>query len=384
MLDGGRVVDQGTHDELTAAQRALPRAAVRARRGAAARGRRPDRGARSRSPRRRRPGAAPPVAHRRSPAARASLGAGLGGGGGGIWQSASPPTPELLGAVAALPPVRDAARVDLAARERAPTASSRWCGCCASSARPLLLGLVLVVLDALAGLAGPYLVKTGIDNGVATGSRGVLFAAAGRVPRRHARRPAGADRLDLRHRPHGRADHALAAHPHLGAAAAPLARLLRARDGRPDHDPDDHRRRPVRVAGDQRPAVRARRVRDRSSASASRCCSSTSSSGWSRCRWSIPLALATVVVPAPGRDALRPVPRTHRRRQRRLPGEPVRRPRVAGVRARGGDRRALPRARRVLPATRASARSGWWRPTSRSCSSCPRSPTRSCSVSAPR
>ena len=45
--------------------------------------------------------------------------------------------------------------------------------------RPLLLGLLLVVLDALASLAGPYLVKTGIDSGVSAGAQGALFAASG-------------------------------------------------------------------------------------------------------------------------------------------------------------------------------------------------------------
>jgi ATP-binding cassette subfamily B protein len=45
--------------------------------------------------------------------------------------------------------------------------------------RPLLVGLVLVVIDALATLAGPILVKTGIDGGVSAGSAAVLFAAAG-------------------------------------------------------------------------------------------------------------------------------------------------------------------------------------------------------------
>ena len=43
---------------------------------------------------------------------------------------------------------------------------------------PLLLGLVLVVLDALAGIAGPVLVKDGIDDGVAAGSQAALFAAS--------------------------------------------------------------------------------------------------------------------------------------------------------------------------------------------------------------
>jgi ATP-binding cassette subfamily B protein len=50
--------------------------------------------------------------------------------------------------------------------------------CAAEFRRPLLLGLALVVLDALAGLAGPILVKTGIDNGVAAGLAAVLFGAS--------------------------------------------------------------------------------------------------------------------------------------------------------------------------------------------------------------
>ena len=98
----------------------------------------------------------------------------------------------------------------------------------------------------------------------------------------------------------------------------------------------------------------------------------------------VPLALATVWFRAPRVAALRPVARAHRHRQRRLPGEPVRRARVAGVRARGGDDRALPRARRVLPALAGRPRSGWSRRTSRSSSSSPRWPTRSCSASARR
>jgi len=44
--------------------------------------------------------------------------------------------------------------------------------------KPLLLGLVFVVIDGLMTLAGPVLVKIGIDNGVSTGSSTVLFAAA--------------------------------------------------------------------------------------------------------------------------------------------------------------------------------------------------------------
>ncbi len=49
-----------------------------------------------------------------------SIGAGLGrsSGGGGSWRLNLPPTPELLARVAALPPVRDSAPVDLEAESR--------------------------------------------------------------------------------------------------------------------------------------------------------------------------------------------------------------------------------------------------------------------------
>ena len=45
---------------------------------------------------------------------------------------------------------------------------------------------------------------------------------------------------------------------------------------------------------------------------------------------------------------------------------------------------ALPRPRARPTCAPGSPPSAWWRPTSRSCSSCPRSPTRSCSASGPR
>ncbi|HWE65568.1 MAG TPA: ABC transporter ATP-binding protein [Acidimicrobiales bacterium] len=108
-----------------------------------------------------------------------SIGPGLGGGGGGgSWRLNLAPTPELLARVAALRPVRDRADVDLARESRHDRAFNlpRLLN---EFRRPLLLGLLLVVLDAVASLAGPILVKTGIDNGVARGSEAVLFIAAG-------------------------------------------------------------------------------------------------------------------------------------------------------------------------------------------------------------
>ncbi|MGH3825584.1 MAG: ABC transporter transmembrane domain-containing protein, partial [Pseudonocardiaceae bacterium] len=104
-----------------------------------------------------------------------SIGPGLGGGGG--WRANLAPTPELLARVAALPPVRDHPTVDLD-RESRPDRSFRLAGLLREFRRPLLVGLSLVIVDALAGLAGPILIKVGLDNGVSAGSQTVLFAAS--------------------------------------------------------------------------------------------------------------------------------------------------------------------------------------------------------------
>jgi ATP-binding cassette subfamily B protein len=108
-----------------------------------------------------------------------SLGMGLGGGGGRNNLKANlAPTPELLAQVAALPPVRDVAKVDLTVESR-PDRDFSLRRLLFQFRRPLGLGLVLVVIDALASLVGPLLVKYGVDNGVRAGSRDALFAAAG-------------------------------------------------------------------------------------------------------------------------------------------------------------------------------------------------------------
>jgi ATP-binding cassette subfamily B protein len=87
------------------------------------------------------------------------------------------PTPELLARVAALRPVRDTVTVDLEHESRHDRSFNltrlllefRW---------PLLFGLIFVVIDALATLAGPILIKTGIDAGVDKKSLAVLFGAS--------------------------------------------------------------------------------------------------------------------------------------------------------------------------------------------------------------
>jgi ATP-binding cassette, subfamily B, bacterial len=182
VLDRGAVVEQGTHEELAArspAYRALLSgldaelatelgdqveafAAVAGAGGTtaaawdAARARRAESG---------------PV-----PFGPPSLGAGLGGAPGS-WRLSLAPTPELLARVAALRPISDVPRVDVPGESRADPGFS-LIRLLRDFRRPLLVGLLLVVLDSLAGLAGPVLVKTGIDDGVAHGMAGVLWAAS--------------------------------------------------------------------------------------------------------------------------------------------------------------------------------------------------------------
>ena len=187
VLDRGRVADQGTHAEL-AQRSALYRSLLSGLQAdeAAALGDRIEALAAISA---QRPASATASAWlggqggerpapRSTPALGApSIGAGLGRSGGGSWRLNLAPTPELLARVAALRPVRDFAEIDLE-RESAPDRSFGLRRLLREFRRPLAIGLVLVVLDALASLAGPFLVKTGIDGGVAAHSRSVLFAAS--------------------------------------------------------------------------------------------------------------------------------------------------------------------------------------------------------------
>ena len=106
-----------------------------------------------------------------------SIGPGLGGGGGG-WRLNLAPTPELLARVDALPPVSDFPEVDVE-KESAQDRRFNLRRLLNEFRRPLLAGLVLVVLDGLAALAGPVLVKQGLDGGVADGSLSVLLIVSG-------------------------------------------------------------------------------------------------------------------------------------------------------------------------------------------------------------
>ncbi|MFT3863716.1 MAG: ABC transporter ATP-binding protein [Solirubrobacterales bacterium] len=108
------------------------------------------------------------------------LGGGLGKAGGargGPMSKSLAPTPQLLAAVEKLGPVKDTVEIDLDSEARHVRGFTLR-KLLREFRLPLLAGLVLVVLDAIAGLAGPVLVKNGIDNGVAAGSQSALFVAS--------------------------------------------------------------------------------------------------------------------------------------------------------------------------------------------------------------
>ena len=100
-----------------------------------------------------------------------------GGGPGGSWTLALEPTEELRARIAALPPADD--RPDVGVEAAAADDGRfafwrflrrwRW---------QLALGLLLVVLDGVATVAGPSLIRLGIDEGVLRGVQWVVFAAA--------------------------------------------------------------------------------------------------------------------------------------------------------------------------------------------------------------
>ncbi|WP_051717783.1 ABC transporter ATP-binding protein [Streptomyces megasporus] len=101
------------------------------------------------------------------------------GGGPGMAGAlaGSPATPELLARVAALPPATDTPDVD-EERAAAPETSYGLRHLLRGFRGPLLLSLALVVVDAVAGLLLPVLVRHGIDEGVQRTALGAVWAAS--------------------------------------------------------------------------------------------------------------------------------------------------------------------------------------------------------------
>ncbi|MGQ0825711.1 MAG: ABC transporter ATP-binding protein [Actinomycetota bacterium] len=104
---------------------------------------------------------------------------GAGGGGGGNWMAgiSLAPTPELLAQVDALAAASDDPEVNVDA-EASPAPDFKFLPFLRPYRAALAFGLALVTLDAICTLAGPWMVRRGIDRGVLAGATGALFVAA--------------------------------------------------------------------------------------------------------------------------------------------------------------------------------------------------------------
>jgi len=117
-----------------------------------------------------------------SPSAAVRVAGGGGGAGanaGAGWGGALAPTPELLAQVDALGPATADPHVDVAIESR-PAPDFKFLHFIRRYRGWLLIGVALVSLDALCTLAGPLLVRHGIDSGIAHVPKapGAIWAAS--------------------------------------------------------------------------------------------------------------------------------------------------------------------------------------------------------------
>ncbi|WP_083660968.1 ABC transporter ATP-binding protein [Actinophytocola xanthii] len=107
-------------------------------------------------------------------------GGGRAGGGGGMTGALSgvPPTPELLERVRALPPAEELPTL-AGADPTAPDPGFRLRGLLALVRGPMAVVAGMVLLDAVLAMALPTLVRAGVDNGVVTGNTAALWAVTG-------------------------------------------------------------------------------------------------------------------------------------------------------------------------------------------------------------
>ncbi|HEY3240658.1 MAG TPA: ABC transporter ATP-binding protein, partial [Acidimicrobiia bacterium] len=111
------------------------------------------------------------------PGRGAAGGAGMGMRGGHGFMEAVVADGTLAAQVAALPPATEEPDTDPVAAAR-PDPGFRLSRFVRPWRRALAVGVVLVALDALAGLSGPALVRAGVAGGVQDGRREVLVAAS--------------------------------------------------------------------------------------------------------------------------------------------------------------------------------------------------------------
>jgi ATP-binding cassette subfamily B protein len=188
VLDRGHVVDDGTHDELTercALYRLLlsgPGEDAEGLDAPMAREVEPQQGGITPSlwPYDEAPELELATADTGRPASvgpRGGGGPGMGGGPIGGAMLSMPATPELLARVDSLPPADGVPRVDVADATAAdPGFSLRTL--IRPFRKPFAIGLTLVLLDAVAGLVLPLLVRHGVNAGIAKGVTGPLWAVS--------------------------------------------------------------------------------------------------------------------------------------------------------------------------------------------------------------
>ena len=188
LLDGGRVVDTGTLDELRARSplfRSLLSATDAPEPDNAEQRDRPEPGTVTADLwRRPRTGDGATEEQGEGAALKAaqamalnSATAGRGRGPGGGVLGSAPPTPELMAALARMP-LPDADPQVPTGPTRAADPHFRLASLVRPFRLPLALGLVLVALDALAQILVPVLVRRGVDDGVAHHAEHVLLAAS--------------------------------------------------------------------------------------------------------------------------------------------------------------------------------------------------------------
>jgi ATP-binding cassette subfamily B protein len=102
----------------------------------------------------------------------------IGGGGFGQLAGNLEATPELLEQVAALEPIDTNAGINLA-DAAAPDPNFKFRHFLRSFRLVLTVGLVLVALDALATISGPWFIRLALDHGVAKANYAVLWAICG-------------------------------------------------------------------------------------------------------------------------------------------------------------------------------------------------------------
>ncbi|MGI8753930.1 MAG: ABC transporter ATP-binding protein [Acidimicrobiales bacterium] len=123
----------------------------------------------------------PGLGRGRGGTSRGAAGAGAAGaagaGAGHNWMGTLAATPELMAQVAALPPIRDVPDIDVSIEaDHDPSFTLR--NFLRPFRKPLAAGLALVLIDSVATLLGPVLIRAGLDDGVAKASVGALAVAS--------------------------------------------------------------------------------------------------------------------------------------------------------------------------------------------------------------